>query len=159
MTTFLDEREIEIDGDHMQDFKLTENFWLSEFRVHWPRSVPKHDRFPILHPDVRLATRFARYLELIRRQFGRPLTITDCMRPTWVLRYIPGAAKNSRHMTEYLEKGVMAVDYRMKGVGMKALADATEDLMDTKQIPDGGLGRYNNHCHYDNRGNRVRWSA
>jgi hypothetical protein len=158
MTTF-EERNVEIDGEYVQDFQLTDHFWLSEFRVHCPRAVPMHDRFPILHPDVRLATRFAKYLELIRLQFGEPMTITDCMRPTWLLRYIPKSAKNSKHLTEFLAKGVMAVDYRIKGVTMKELADATEDLMDTKTIPDGGLGRYNNHCHYDNRGNRVRWSG
>jgi len=95
-------REVEIDGGLVSDFKVTDHFWLSEFRLYWPEKVPKYDRFPVVCQDLRTVRQFAQDLEVLRRQFGKPVRITDCLRPTWVLRHIPGAAKNSRHQTRWL---------------------------------------------------------
>jgi hypothetical protein len=157
----LEEREIELDGALVQDFKVSDHFWLSEFRLFWPRQVPLHDRFPVMFPDMRLAGRFARGLELVRAHFGKPVVITDCMRPGWIKRYITGAANNSRHNTINILAGVMAVDFKIPGIPMLEVYKGTEGLMDKPATGmfQGGLGYYYNHVHLDNRRERIRWGS
>ena len=68
-----------------------------------------------------------------------------------------GAAKRSYHT-----RG-MAADFRpinRKGatkVSINALFYCIQAMVESGQIPDGGLHKYKSFIHYDNRGKKARW--
>jgi len=163
----METRVVRIDGQDVPDVKVSDHFWLSDFRVYWPKRVCKHDRFPVVCQDVDAATALANSLEVLREKLRKPIIITDCLRPTWLVRYIPDSARNSRHLTKWISKRIMAVDFKVPGVSMKRVYKVADELMSEPtmrygigrptRMGEGGLGYYRSHIHYDNRGYRARW--
>lgn len=148
----------EIDGALIQDMQLSDSFWLSHLRVYWPPTVEPHDRFPILVPNVRTATLMANQLEVILKCIGS-FHIVDCLRPSWSHRWYRNPSQEDKHLTKYIESGVMAVDIRPEEMVTAQAYMKIDRLMDNGEITQGGLGKYGKILHYDTRGRRARWSA
>jgi len=91
-----------------------------------------------------------RELEMIRSYFGdRKILINSGYRSPAHNSNV-GGESNSYHQCG------MSADFRIEGVHPDDVADGIEDLIAGGFIKDGGLGRYNNHTHYD-LGPSRRW--
>ncbi|MBL4802076.1 MAG: hypothetical protein JKY45_09285 [Emcibacter sp.] len=84
-------------------------------------------------------------LEVIRRHFGQPVTITSACRCEGHNKAV-GGKLNSRHRL------AMAADIQVRGI-MPAAVYAFAD----KEWKISGLGRYKTFTHIDCRGYRARW--
>lgn len=104
------------------------------------------------HPPVELRPRakaLARWLELIREAVGSPIKVNSWYRPL--------ASETSLHRT------AEAVDFVVvRGFyagNHKALSELIESLIRLAIIPDGGLGTYDAHVHYDIGRAGRRWTG
>ncbi len=98
--------------------------------------------------------RLATYLELIRAAVGHvPIAVTSGYRTEARNREI-GGAPFSQHVF-----GV-AADFRVtRGpfADPRLLYHLVSGLININAIPDGGLGSYPTHVHYDLRADQTRW--
>jgi uncharacterized protein YcbK (DUF882 family) len=93
-------------------------------------------------------------LEIIRAACGgRRIFINSGYRTPQYNATIPGAGSASQHLF------ANAADIVVEGMQPMAVYRIIEQLMDTGQITPGGLGIYNGHVHYDQRGNKTTWDA
>ncbi len=123
--------------------KITRNFDSKEFDCH--DGTP----YPIMWIESRLAPLCAA-LEKIRALTGGPLHVTSGYRtPEW--NKSVGGQPKSKHM-----EGI-AADIQLRGMTPKQLFAAIEKLIESDEIPEGGLGLYPRFVHYDLRGKRARW--
>jgi|TARA_Y100000310_G_C20668031_1_gene808695 uncharacterized protein YcbK (DUF882 family) len=129
--------------------QITEHFSREEFRCR------DGSPYPFRWVDDRLYP-LCQALEKIRAKIERPLKINSGYRTSEWNENV-GGAKSSQHL-----KG-LAVDFRCinkKGerrIGAKELHKVVAQMIEDDEIPDGGLGSYTFHCHYDHRGQRARW--
>ena len=123
------------------DYAGTTNFSLHEFHSKDGTLVPKFYRgyIQILMEQ----------LEVIRSQWDERLILTSPYRSPQHNKAV-GGVSNSMHLCG---KGS---DFIVENVSPQEVQDATEYLMNTGQIINGGLGRYNTFTHYD-IGNTRRW--
>lgn len=92
-------------------------------------------------------------LEVVRAEIGGPITIKSGHR-CFARNQAVGGARRSRHLHGD------ACDISVAGKTGLELREIFERLIDSGDIPDGGLGTYPDRpkiLHYDLRGSRVRW--
>lgn len=63
-----------------------------------------------------------------------------------------GGSKTSQHLL------AKAVDISVENNNRILLMEIIENLIKRGIIPQGGIGLYNNHVHYDWRGKKARWN-
>ena len=132
-------------GEMKRSEKITKNFSYGEFKCKDKNRTQVPDEFK---PNVET---LAKILEKIRTQIGnKGISITSAYRTEEYNSSI-GGAKDSQHLT------AKAVDFRASGMSAHELYLNVLYLINTKGIPDGGLGYYDNFVHYDIRGSTARW--
>lgn len=123
---------------------LTPNFSMFEFGL-LSESKPE-----LISNAIRICTD----LEVIRVWAQSPIRITSGYRsPEHNARV--GGSPRSKHLA------AKAVDFQvMRGRYKDAalLADLVEQLIEAREIPDGGLGRYSTWVHYDHGREGRRWN-
>ena len=108
---------------------------------------------PEFHENAR---EVARRLEIIRAAADSPLWVSSWYRSVQVKRLVDDAATLSTHTTARAADFVAVRGRYTEPMDMQELVEA---LIRAGAIPDGGLGRYDRHTHYDiGRGGR-RWSG
>lgn len=121
----------------------TENFKVSEFACHDGTPVPEG-----YYSNVSL---LMKNLQVLRDYIGLPVFISSGYRtPSWNAKQ-PGAVKNSYHLR------AMAADIKVVGKSPLQVKQAIEQLIETGQMMQGGIGLYPTFVHYDIRGERARW--
>lgn len=124
---------------------ITEHFSLEEFDGKEGTPYPKE------WIDTRLKP-LCESLEKIRALTGQPLHVIDGYRTLEHNAKILGSAKKSQHI-----QGT-AVDFTLQGMDDNGqLYNAVDHLIEQGEIPEGGLGLYKDHVHYDQRGQKARW--
>lgn len=92
-------------------------------------------------------------MELYSRKPGsRKGKITSGYRSPAYNATLPGASTTSQHLT------ASAVDYKNPDFTPKEVATIADELMQSGQIPMGGIGVYRTHTHIDIRGKKARWN-
>jgi len=121
--------------------KLSENFNLVEFASKDGAAFPQE-----IQDNLKT---LASNLEVLRKHFGKPVTITSGYRSPAHNERIKGA-KDSYHI-----RG-MAADIKMPGVSPRLVYNAIELLIRSGKMKEGGLLLYATWVHYDTRGKRIR---
>lgn len=122
--------------------KLTNNFYLSEFKCNDGTEVPSH-----LIPNVQL---LAEQLQALRDVLKAPIHINSSYRHEEYNRGV-GGSKRSQHLL------AKAADIRVDGYDSNIIYDLIEELIRNGEMTQGGLGLYNTFVHYDIRKNKARW--
>ena len=94
----------------------------------------------------------ANNLQVLRDHFNSVVSINIAYRPRWY-ELDRGRKGTSRHVD------LIAADIVVKGHSPKEVADAIVQLIDSGEMKEGGIGRYNTFTHYDIRGTKARWGA
>ncbi len=132
--------------------KITENFRTREFACKDAARTP----YPSKWIDDRLLA-LCQVLERIRAKVGRSLVIKSGFRTHDHNDKQKGAAKNSQHLYG------RAADFRCvnpKGIvsiGPRQLYQIVLEMISKGEIPDGGVGSYAGHVHYDIGAPGRRW--
>jgi uncharacterized protein YcbK (DUF882 family) len=92
-------------------------------------------------------------LEIIRAACGGRRIFVSGYRTPRYNATVPGASSSSQHLF------ANAADIRVEGMQPMAVYRIVEQLMDSGQITQGGIGLYNSHVHYDQRGTKTNWDA
>jgi len=122
--------------------KLTHNFLLAEFE--------SNDGAPTPPQVLTNLQKVANALQTLRMVLNTPIQINSGYRsPAHNARV--GGSPNSQHL-----KG-NAADIVALGYMPDFVADTIERLIKEGNMPEGGLGRYDNFTHYDIRGTKARW--
>lgn len=122
--------------------RLTENFWLSEFRSKDGADFPDE-----VVENLQL---LANNLQVIRNEIRQKIKISSGYRSPEHNKKIKGA-KRSLHIFG------KAADLKAQFLSPKELHDVIKKLMDEGKIVKGGLKAYNTFVHYDIRGTYVTW--
>lgn len=122
--------------------KLTNNFYLSEFKCNDGTEVPSH-----LVANVKL---LADQLQALRNVLKAPIHINSSYRHEEYNRGV-GGSKRSQHLL------AKAADIRVDGYDPNIIYDLIEELIRNGEMAQGGLGLYNTFVHYDVRGYKARW--
>jgi len=122
--------------------KLTRNFSKQEFDSKDGSEMPDE----VLSNVIKLATQ----LQRIRNVIKEPLHINSGYRSPAHNKAI-GGVKNSQHV---LGK---AADITSKNFTPAQLYWIIEEMIDSGDLLQGGLGVYSGFVHYDIRGTKVRW--
>ena len=121
---------------------LTKDFRLNDFYVGCGDDLPEE-----LLDDLCI---LSQSLQIIQDHIKKPIRIISGYRSPRCNKRVRGA-KRSQHM-----KG-KAADIRVRGMSMRRLKRTIERLIKDQKIPQGGVGIYKSHVHYDIRGNKARW--
>ena len=124
--------------------KLTSNFSKSEFDCNSGADMPQE----VLNNIQKLANQ----LQIIRNKVGVPIKINSGYRSPDYNDNVVKGAKNSQH------KLGKAADIVIEGYTPDDVADLIEELIESGDILQGGLGRYNTFTHYDIRKGKARWN-
>ena len=122
--------------------KLTKDFNRSEFDCNDGSLMPKEVLLNI--------QKLANQLQVLRDCLGVPITVNSGYRSTSYNKKI-GGTLNSQHI---LGK---AADITAKGYTPAQVNARIEQLINSGDMLQGGLGSYNKFSHYDIRKTRVRW--
>lgn len=122
--------------------KLTDNFSKSEFDSKDGAEMPVE----VFHNVQKLANQ----LQALRDHLKKPIKINSGYRSPKHNNTI-GGSKNSQH------KLGKAADIKVKGISSRILYGIIENLINSSDMLQGGLGLYNGFVHYDIRGSRARW--
>ena len=122
--------------------KLTNNFYLSEFKCNDGTDVPEE-----LIPNVKT---LARQLQALRDVLRAPIHINSSYRHEEYNRGVGGSIR-SQHLT------AKAADIRVDGYDTNIIYDLIEELIRNGDMKQGGLGLYDSFVHYDIRGVKARW--
>ena len=125
--------------------KLTQNFRKSEFECKCGCEMPKD----VLNNVQKLANQ----LQIIRNRVNVPIKVNSAYRCLFHNRSIGSSNDSSQHV---LGK---AADITIQGYTPKQVADLLEELIESGDILQGGLGRYKTFTHYDigHSGRKRRW--
>ncbi len=124
--------------------KLTNNFSKSEFDCSCGCDMPKD----VLNNVQKVANQ----LQMLRNVVGIPIKINSGYRcPDYNDNVVKGA-KNSQH------KLGKASDITIKDMTPDDVAHLIEQMIDSGDMLQGGLGRYNTFTHYDIRKTKARWN-
>lgn len=130
--------------------RITAHFFSEEFSCKDLEKTP----YPCKWVDERLFP-LCQALEKIRDMVGRGLVITSGYRTKKYNATLKGSASNSQHLTG------RGCDFRCERgnefIGARELYRVVENMIINGEIPDGGLGSYPWHVHYDQRGKQSRW--
>jgi uncharacterized protein YcbK (DUF882 family) len=134
--------------------KLTTNFKLSEFiksnffdKKSQELVIKEYNNNKDIQNNIQ---KLADNLQILRNKINKPININIAYRPLfWELKQ--GRNGNSQHT---LGK---AADIVVKGISTKELYNIIENLINSREMLQGGLGLYNNFIHYDIRKNKARW--
>jgi uncharacterized protein YcbK (DUF882 family) len=125
-----------------EEMRITPNFDLFEF------ASKDGAAFPL---DVlRNIGTTAQHLQKIRDKVGRPITINSGYRSPAHNRAV-GGATNSTHL-----RGI-AADIVVSGRSPNQMFTLIKSMMDSGEIPAGGLKAYQTFLHVDFRGSFVTW--
>lgn len=136
--------------------KLTKNFNLSEFLISrfYDDEQEKlvNESFEndkcVLLPNIQ---KLANQLQVLRDHFDAPVIINIAYRPKWY-ELEKGRSGNSKHVLG------LAADFNVKGKSTKEVREAIETLINSGEMLQGGLGKYNTFVHYDCfNGGKRRW--
>ena len=138
----------------IKDKKLTENFMLSEFlyskwfdkRTQALVIKMYNETNSIQHNIQKLANQ----LQTLRNEVGVPVIINIAYRPVFY-ELSKGRDGTSQHT---LGK---AADITAQGLTPKYVASKIEQLINSGDMLQGGLGVYSTFVHYDIRKTRARW--
>lgn len=123
--------------------KLTQNFSKEEFDCSSGAEMPKE----VLNNVQKLANQ----LQALRNVVGKPIKINSGYRsPEWNTK--SGGVKTSQHL---LGK---AADIVIEGMSTDDVAHLIEQMIESGDMLQGGLGRYNTFTHYDIRKTKARWN-
>lgn len=122
--------------------RLTDNFSLPEFASKDGSAFPEEVKSNLVI--------LANQLEVLRKHFGKPITVTSGYRSEAHNLRI-GGEKNSFHV-----KG-MAADIKIEGISPYMVGKQIEMLIDAGKMLQGGIGIYPTFTHYDIRQKRIRW--
>lgn len=122
---------------------ITANFNSIEFDCHdgtpYPEKWIQERLFPLCQD-----------LEKIRSLTNQPIKILSGFRtPSWNVKV--GGKIHSQHLEG------MAADIVLAGMNPIQLGAAIENLIEQKEISEGGVGIYKTFVHYDRRGEKARW--
>lgn len=121
--------------------KLTKNFGLWEAESKDGAKMPD-DVFDnvVLHSV---------HIQKIRNIVGK-LTVNSWYRSPSHNKAV-GGAENSWHLTG------LATDLKPEESSVDELFDTIVNLIESGEIPEGGLSKYDTFVHYDSRGKKARW--
>jgi len=123
--------------------QLTKNFSKSEFDCSCGCDMPKY----VLNNVQKVANQ----LQALRNIVGKSITVNSGYRcPEWNTKV--GGVKTSQHI---LGK---ASDIVIKDMTPDDVAHLIEQMIDSGDMLQGGLGRYNTFTHYDIRKTKARWN-
>lgn len=122
--------------------QLSKNFNKSEFECNCNCEMPKEVQYNV--------QKVANQLQIIRNRVNVPIKVNSAYRCLFHNRSI-GSKDTSQHV---LGK---AADITIQGYTPKQVADLVEELIESGDILQGGLGRYKTFTHYDIRGRKARW--
>jgi len=123
--------------------KLSKNFSKSEFECRCGCEMPKE----VLNNVQKVANQ----LQALRNIVGKSITVNSGYRcPEWNTKV--GGVKTSQHI---LGK---ASDIVIKDMTPDDVAHLIEQMIDSGDMLQGGLGRYNTFTHYDIRKTKARWN-
>ena len=123
--------------------QLTKNFSKSEFDCSCGCEMPKN----VLNNVQKVANQ----LQALRNIVGKSITVNSGYRcPEWNTKV--GGVKTSQHI---LGK---ASDIVIKDMTPDDVAHLIEQMIDSGDMLQGGLGRYNTFTHYDIRKTKARWN-
>lgn len=132
--------------------QITEHFTRHEFRCRDENNT----QYPCKWIDERLFP-LCQALEKIREKVKRPLKITSGYRTKEHNAKQSDAAKNSYH-TKGLAVDFQCVNDNCKvAISPRDLCHVVEEMIKNGEIPEGGLGSYPLHVHYD-FGPKRRWT-
>ena len=120
--------------------QVTKNFSLSE--LEFRNTIP-----PAMIAD---ATTLLKQLQVLRDHLGASITIISGYRAPDYNASINGAS-NSQHMY------ARAADIKVAGKTSTEVHAAILKLIKEGKMLEGGLGVYDDFCHYDVRGSKARW--
>ncbi len=123
--------------------QITPNFRLTDFTPTCKVAIPVEYRKNI--------HKLAESLEIIQKTIGKKVKIVSGYR-SYKCNTRVGGAKKSQHMVG------KAIDIRVKGMSTRRLKWVIEKLIKKGKIPQGGVGLYRWHVHYDIRGTKARWN-
>tara|TARA_Y100001958_G_C21231657_1_gene557449 strand:- start:697 stop:1290 length:594 start_codon:yes stop_codon:yes gene_type:complete len=125
--------------------RLSPNFSLHEFRCKDENKTSVPEKYINNIRDL------TKNLERIRKEVGdKPIVIISGYRTPEYNKKIGGATR-SQHMH------AKAADIRVNGMKSEDLKNIILDLIDKKEITQGGVGYYPSFVHYDIRGTKARW--
>ncbi len=123
--------------------QLSKNFSKSEFMCSCGCEMPKE----VLNNVQKVANQ----LQALRNIVGKSITVNSGYRcPEWNTKV--GGVKTSQHI---LGK---ASDITIKDMTPDDVAHLIEQMIDSGDMLQGGLGRYNTFTHYDIRKTKARWN-
>lgn len=123
--------------------KLTANFSKSEFDCKSGADMPQG----VLNNVQKLANQ----LQIIRNRVNAPVKINSGYRSPEHNSKV-GGVRTSQHLFG------RAADIVIEGYTPDEVADLIEELIESGDILQGGLGRYNTFTHYDIRKTKARWN-
>lgn len=121
---------------------MTKNFNISEFECKCGCEMP-----PEVYSNI---IKLANQLQILRDYLGKPIKITNAYRCEKHNKEV-GGVKNSQHLFG------KAADIQVKGKAPEQIAFLINNLIDSGQMLQGGVGIYNTFVHYDFRKTKVRW--
>ena len=141
----------------IKDKKLTENFMLSEFLYSKWFDKETQAKVIMLYNECKSVQyniqKLANQLQALRNELGVPVIINIAYRPVFY-ELSKGRDGTSKHT-----KGE-AGDIKAQGLKPKYVASKIEQLINSGDMLQGGLGVYSTFCHYDiffDKTNVRRW--
>ncbi|GLB53061.1 hypothetical protein NBRC110019_21010 [Neptunitalea chrysea] len=122
--------------------KLTTNFSKEEF--------DSHDGAQMSNDILGNIKMVAQNLQVLRDYFGKPIKVNSGYRSPEHNAKV-GGSPSSQH------KLGKAADIVVSGETPERVLETIEQLIDTGQMQQGGLGLYDTFVHYDIRGTKARW--
>jgi uncharacterized protein YcbK (DUF882 family) len=122
--------------------KLTDNFWLSEFKSNDGEEMPEN-----VFENINIV---AEQLQELRDVVCVPIKVTSGYRSPSHNEDV-GGVSNSQHLYG------KAADIQVENYKPREIYNLLNEMMNNGEIVQGGLGLYDTFVHYDIRGYKARW--